>query len=1033
VERGLADPTFTFPEREVDAFGRAVERRFDPRTGLMVSAVDPNGAAVEFESDGFGRRLAEWGPLDSRARPTVAFRYDTAQLPAHVVRWARETSGVGERAGTAGCLESEAFFDGLGRLLEIASESAAGRVVTRAVTYDAAGRIVLEAEPFAAAPGGLVPVSEAPYVRRYEYDPAGRLVAAANARGETAHEDHTGWTTSRIDAMGHRRDITQDAFGQIVMVREFEGSGAAAMPRPPAAYRYDAAGRLSSIIDPAGIETTLSYDALGRRIALADPHAGDWAYRFDLQGNLVEEVDPQGRVTTMSYDALDRPAGKILADGRQFTWRWDEGGAAARALGRLTTALDPTGSTTWAYDSMGRVLSESRALYGTTWTTSTAWDAMGRIVSRTLPGGVRADYQYDAGGQLAAVPPYAPRIDHNERGQITTVLYAGGARAERLWDQATGRPTGLVVLDGAGARVGDFAWSTDADGFVTTAEDRSQPGTTTRRSYIYDARHRLVHAEGPFGAIDYGYDDAGTMTRMGTVSLYQDDARHPQRITRTSAGVALDYDAAGDLTSLTSPGGSRVLSYDVTGRLARLQDAARGVTVTSDYDAGGRLVREVTDRSGAASVLLLPFPGLEVRDGLASSRVFAGDLAIATVESDGRVLFPIADPSGTPLLVLNGQGALAGRASFDPFGKPLDPGPAGAASALRFAGARPQDATGLMVMGWRHYDPALGRFLEPDPVLAAVLDPQSLHRYAYARNNPVNLSDPDGKSPIAAILFIGALALLDRDTRIDVASSVALTAATIFLTGALGPGAAAGVTALKASIPALYASAASTVILDSRLGRGLIEGYAQLFEDLGLSDRGSQAASRLLSSWLLNSSLQHGFGRLLAPAGPALPGDPLGDRAALDGALASRGLDPGALGSPTGDAYGTTVKDTAGTNGGHLELDRFRELRDAQGRVVGVYGVRDLGRFFDHGAAAVFDGQAGAAMSQAHFAYGLGGISTQQFARDLFAAGYSGSLYTLTGRASDFLIEFVYGPYGGGLAFGIGLAASAGAPAGGGP
>ena len=53
--------------------------------------------------------------------------------------------------------------------------------------------------------------------------------------------------------------------------------------------------------------------------------------------------------------------------------------------------------------------------------------------------------------------------------------------------------------------------------------------------------------------------------------------------------------------------------------------------------------------------------------------------------------------------------------------------------------------------------------------------------------------------------------------------------------------------------------------------------------------------------------------------------------------------------------------------------------------------------------------------------------------RDLFAAGYSGSLFTLTGRASDFLIEMVYGPYGGGLAFGVGLAATAGTPAGAGP
>jgi hypothetical protein len=68
-----------------------------------------------------------------------------------------------------------------------------------------------------------------------------------------------------------------------------------------------------------------------------------------------------------------------------------------------------------------------------------------------------------------------------------------------------------------------------------------------------------------------------------------------------------------------------------------------------------------------------------------------------------------------------------------------------------------------------------------------------------------------------------------------------------------------------------------------------------------------------------------------------------------------------------------------------------------------------------------------------HLAYGLGGISTQQFARDLSAAGYSGSLFTLTGRGSDFLIEMLYGPYGGGLAFGAGMAASGDRASGAGP
>jgi len=37
-----------------------------------------------------------------------------------------------------------------------------------------------------------------------------------------------------------------------------------------------------------------------------------------------------------------------------------------------------------------------------------------------------------------------------------------------------------------------------------------------------------------------------------------------------------------------------------------------------------------------------------------------------------------------------------------------------------------------------------GRFMTPDPVAGSIADPQSLNRYAYTRNDPVNLVDPLG-------------------------------------------------------------------------------------------------------------------------------------------------------------------------------------------------------------------------------------------------------------------------------------------------
>jgi RHS repeat-associated protein len=54
---------------------------------------------------------------------------------------------------------------------------------------------------------------------------------------------------------------------------------------------------------------------------------------------------------------------------------------------------------------------------------------------------------------------------------------------------------------------------------------------------------------------------------------------------------------------------------------------------------------------------------------------------------------------------------------------------------------------GLYDFGARDYasDGITKRWNSPDPVMRLNHDPQSLNRYTYVRNDPVNLVDPDGR------------------------------------------------------------------------------------------------------------------------------------------------------------------------------------------------------------------------------------------------------------------------------------------------
>jgi len=68
---------------------------------------------------------------------------------------------------------------------------------------------------------------------------------------------------------------------------------------------------------------------------------------------------------------------------------------------------------------------------------------------------------------------------------------------------------------------------------------------------------------------------------------------------------------------------------------------------------------------------------------------------------------------------------------------------------------------GLVKVGVRWYDPAMGRFLQKDPWLGSISCPSTHNRYLYCLNNPLSAIDKSGLKPSAIDLLALAVVGLD--------------------------------------------------------------------------------------------------------------------------------------------------------------------------------------------------------------------------------------------------------------------------------
>ena len=262
--------------------------------------------------------------------------------------------------------------------------------------------------------------------------------------------------------------------------------------------------------------------------------------------------------------------------------------------------------------------------------------------------------------------------------------------------------------------------------------------------------------------MSWTYDANGdrlSETNSGAVSTYAypSTANALSSITLGGAARSFAYDAAGNvLTDSRSGALGMTFQYDPEGRLASAVQPATGNGGAYAYNAFGLLSSRTVNQTGSPTTTTLYVYDLKGHviaetDTSGVTRreyIWMDDLPVAVVSgvnsANPTLYFVHADHLGRPARMTDQNQNWVWDVIYSPFGATSYIWTNPATLDLRFPGQWFQLESGLAYNWHRHYDPTIGRYLQPDPLGLTALLSDGPSVYNYVGGNPLSRVDPYG-------------------------------------------------------------------------------------------------------------------------------------------------------------------------------------------------------------------------------------------------------------------------------------------------
>lgn len=697
--------------------------------GQVLQETDGHGHATDYAYNSMGRITQVTRPnLQATTFGYAANGVDTTSITnglgtiSLVYNATRDISAVNDRMGAATTLAYNAY----GQLASITDSL----LKTTAYSYDV-GHFLTQVSR-----DGL-------NVRNYTYDSVGRIRTATDTTGVTLTFDYNNLDDLTKITWPDGKFITatySTAFPHLVTsVTDRAGR--------TTSYAHDSLKRLIQVTNPEGGVTRFTYDKDGNLILMALPSGGLTRYFYNNDGQLKTKMEPDGTRTsylydaggllkafvngrlatsTYSYDINDNLTGVTYSDGTAaITYNYD-------VFDRLVSMVDAVGTHGYTYDKNDRLTSIDGP-----WTSDTitySYDSLGRRTGVSVQGGLATTRVFDALGRLISVTNSAGTYGYGYSGaspRISTLTRPNGSASTYLYDSLS-RLSSLTNKSSSNATISSYAYLYNAQ------DQRSQETIVSGTSFPLNS-----------GSLGYDYDYANKLLSATTP-------------------VTFSYDADGNMTGgLTPEGYLFSAAYDANNQLVSFEYTDGSATVrktTYGYNGLGFLEKEEKYNGGSLAEQTLY---IRDRTALHQERSIAGAVTVASdytwgsnygggiggllgLKRGSAAYSYLHDGRGNVTGVLDSAQSVVAGYAYDPFGVLLSKSGT-LDQPFRFSTKLHDESTGLSYYGYRHYAPAIGRWMSRDPMEEA----GGLNLYQFANNNSLTYADPDGRNPIVVGLALG--------------------------------------------------------------------------------------------------------------------------------------------------------------------------------------------------------------------------------------------------------------------------------------